>query len=179
MASGNRLRGRIAEQTHLIVPRDSALTMFVGAASIALLVQATYFWRDEIAARWPFVRPVLLVECRLLRCLVQPPVRKSAVTIEEERIQAAAGADTYLLSVLLRNRDAVGVRFPHLQLTLTDATDQPVLRRTLSPDDYLGSDTRSEGGVGSFSGQSEVPVRLTFELSNLHFVGYRLEMYYP
>jgi predicted Zn finger-like uncharacterized protein len=145
-------------------------------AAIALLGQMTYAWRDEIAARWPATRTTLDAICANVGCRVQAPMHLEAITIESTNVEATApNSTTFVLTTLLRNRDPVDVRFPSLALTLTDAQDQPILRRVLRPEDYLAIDRPPR----EFAAGSELPIRVTFETTDLRFLGYRLERFYP
>lgn len=150
-------------------------------ALAGLLGQVAYLWRDEIAVRWPPARPWLLAACAALDCRVDHPAHLDAITIESATVQVAAtGANVYVLSALLRNRDVVDVRYPSLDLILTDTQDRVVLRRVLRPQDYVTA-ARDGSGLASpgFAAQSELPVRVTFELDDLRFAGYRLDRFYP
>ncbi len=145
-------------------------------AVVGLAAQAAYVWHDELAARWPQARPTLVAACGPLRCTVEPPIHDASVTIESTGLLAAAPATgTYVLTALLRNRDAIALRYPHLELTLTDTDDRAVLRRALRPEDYLPATSPR----AAFPGESELAVRLTFEVSEVRFAGYRLEKLYP
>lgn len=153
-----------------------ALAVLSLLALLVLAGQAAYAWRDELAARVPAARPALLAGCALLRCRVDLPAHLDALTIESTAVQMdAPNGNTYTLTALLRNRDAVALRYPSLALTLTDTRDQPILRRVLRPEDYVPADRLA----GGFAADSELPVRVTFELTDLRFVGYRVDRFYP
>ncbi len=150
-------------------------------AAIVLCGQLAYLWRDEIAVRWAPARPWLIAACRAIGCRVDHPARLDAITIESATVQAtASGSNVYVLNALLRNRDTVDVRYPSLDLILTDTDDRVVLRRVLRPEDYV-SVARDGSGLASpgFAAQSELPVRVTFDLDDLRFAGYRLDRFYP
>ncbi len=150
-----------------------ALTL---VAAVVLLGQVAYQWRDELAVRWSPARPWLVAACVPLRCKVDYPAHLDAITIESASIQTAgANLNIYVLVALLRNRDAFDVRYPHLQLVLTDLQDRPILRRALRPEDYLAP----RPALGGFPAESELPIRVMFELSDIRFAGYRLERFYP
>jgi predicted Zn finger-like uncharacterized protein len=150
-------------------------------AALLLLAQVAYLWRDELAARWSPSRPWLSAACAALRCTINHPVHAESVTIESASVQTTGpNSNLYVLTALLRNHDTVDVRYPHLELVLTDLQDQPVLRRELRPEDYL-AESRDAGrsAASGFAAESELPLHLTFELNNLRFAGYRLNQFYP
>ena len=158
-------------------------------ATIVLAGQLAYLWRDEIAVRWTTARPWLAAACVPLRCTVGYPAHLEWITIESATIQTTgAGLDVYVLNALLRNRASSDVRYPHLELVLTDLQDRPILRRALRPEDYLprgtgaARDAAARGDNGAqtgFPADSELPIHLTFELGDLRFAGYRVDKFYP
>lgn len=149
-------------------------------AGIVLLGQVVHAWRDELATRWPTARPWLNAACAPLRCKVDYPAQIDAITIESASIQATGpGLDVYVLTALLRNRDVLEVRYPNLELVLTDLQDRPILRRALRPEDYLPPAADTRRPQSGFAAESELPIRVTFELNNLRFAGYRLDRFYP
>jgi hypothetical protein len=150
-------------------------------ALLLLFGQLAYLWRDEIAVRWSPAKPWLIAACTALGCKVDYPAHAESITIESASIQTSAGnANLYVLTALLRNRDVIDVRYPYIELLLTDLQDQIVVRRVLRPQDYLAT-TRDGNGLASpgFAAQSELPIRLSFELDGLRFAGYRLDKFYP
>lgn len=149
-------------------------------AAAALLAQAVYHWRDELAVRWSPAKPWLVAACVALRCQVGYPAHIDSITIESASIQAAApNLNVYVLTALLRNRDAVDLRYPHLELVLTDLQDRPMLRRVLRPEDYLPAAAGAGTITPGFPAESELPIRVMFELDDLRFAGYRLDRFYP
>lgn len=163
--------------------RKARWTLGIGSLALTILLfgQLAYLWRDELAVRWPAARPWLTAACAPLRCTVGYPAHLDWITIESATIQTTgASLDVYVLNALLRNRASSDVRYPHLELVLTDLQDRPILRRALRPEDYLptGSDVASIVSTG-FGSNRELPIRVTFELTDLRFAGYRLDKFYP
>lgn len=157
-----------------------ALGGLVAIALAGLLGQAVYLWRDELAARWSPARAWLTAACEPLRCKVDYPTHLDAITIESASIKTTGpNLDVYELTALLRNRDAIDVRYPYLELVLTDLQDRPILRRALRPEDYLSSGREAARPPSGFAAQSELPIRIMFELSDLRFAGFRVERFYP
>ena len=155
----------------------SALTLI---AFVGLLAQATYLWRDELAARWSPARTWLVAACQPLRCKVDYPTHLDAITIESASIKSTGpNLNVYELTALLRNRDAIDIRYPHLELVLTDLQDRPILRRALRPEDYLSGRDAGRSLSSGFAAESELPIRVMFELSDLRFAGFRVERFYP
>lgn len=170
--------------------RRARWTLGIGSlvATILLLGQLAYLWRDELAARWSPARPWLNAVCVPLRCTVGYPAHLDWITIESATIQTTgASLDVYVLNALLRNRASSDVRYPHLELVLTDLQDRPILRRALRPEDYLSTARagardaagRVDDSQTGFAADTELPIHLTFELGDLRFAGYRVDKFYP
>ena len=82
-----------------------------------------------------------------------------------------------MLTATLRNRAGVLLAYPHLELTLTDAQDQVVVRRAscCPPSTSAGEPTSAPG----LPANSEVPVKLFIDASATTQAGYRLYVFYP
>lgn len=147
-----------------------------GMLLVGAILQGLIAFRTTLAAQWPATRPALTQLCSAFGCSVGMPEQIEHVTIESTELQALPASDnSFLLSTLLRNRSNVVQAWPHLELTLNDAGDQPVARRVFSPAEYLPPQDRSRG----FQPSSEKPVRLSFALTQLKASGYRLYVFYP
>jgi hypothetical protein len=81
-----------------------------------------------------------------------------------------------MLTATLRNRAGWALAYPHLELTLTDAQDQVVVRRALAPAEYVGAGADLVGGIPA---NSEVAVKLFIDASATTQAGYRLYAFYP
>jgi predicted Zn finger-like uncharacterized protein len=156
------------------------LQLFLRVGSFVLLVglfaQTTYAFRNQIAAWLPQTAPSLVKACALLGCEVGLPAQIDAVSIESSELQApAANQNTFALVTLLRNRSTLAQAWPSIELTLNDANEKAIARRVFSPREYLSSAQDLSKG---FAGNSEQPVRISFELSQLKASGYRLYLFY-
>lgn len=144
---------------------------------ITLLAQGAYVFRDQIAARFPQTKTVLAAACDHLGCQVGLPSEIDTVSIESNELQALeAGGDTFALSVLLRNHGSTDQTWPHIELTLNDNNEKPIVRRAFSPREYLGTEYDPRQG---FRARSEQPVKLYFQLAQLKASGYRVYVFYP
>jgi predicted Zn finger-like uncharacterized protein len=157
------------------------LRVVLGTGTVILLItllgQGAYVFRDQIAARFPQTKPLLATACDHLGCHVGLPSEIDAVSIESNELQAlAAGSDTFALSVLLRNHGSTDQTWPHIELTLNDNSEKPIVRRAFSPREYLGAEYDPRQG---FRARSEQPVKLYFQLAQLKASGYRVYVFYP
>jgi len=152
------------------------LLLLVALAALAL--QGAYRFRTDIAALAPSARGAIESACRALRCRIAVPRRPDLMSIESSDLQADPRADNLIvLNAVLRNRAPFSQDYPTLELTLTDEADRPVVRRVLTPADYLGT-TRPLPAEGLAAG-GEASFRVTFDTGRARATGYRLYLFFP
>jgi predicted Zn finger-like uncharacterized protein len=162
-------------------PRRSLLLwgVLVLLAAAALVAQATYRYRTEIAVIVPAARKPLLAICRVAQCEVPLPKRPELMSIESSDLQADPKSESVIvLNAVLRNRAPFPQEYPSLELTLTDDADRPVLRRVLGPRDYLESARAALAPQGITAG-GEAAFRVNFHAGNTRATGYRLYLFFP
>jgi predicted Zn finger-like uncharacterized protein len=144
---------------------------------VALLAQALFEYRDALAANAPASRPLLSAACALFGCTIEPPRDAGALSIDASDLQAdPAHRGLLLLSATLRNRSTHAIAFPHLELTLTDASDRIVARRAFAPAEYAGGAADPHRGIPA---NGEHVVRVFLDASATQQAGYRLYLFYP
>ncbi|MGE5103976.1 MAG: DUF3426 domain-containing protein [Betaproteobacteria bacterium] len=160
--------------------REQPKALYGAAAAVlvlALAVQAVYGYRDLIAAHVPSTRPLLQAACGVLGCVVEPLRDTAALSIEASDLQAdPAHRGLLVLSATLRNRAAYAIAYPHLELTLTDASDRVVARRAFAPAEYAGGTANLAAGIPA---NGEKIVKLFLDASATSQAGYRLYLFYP
>jgi hypothetical protein len=143
---------------------------------LLLLAQAAYFFRVDLAAQRPELKPALVEFCRLLDCSIPLPQKIDLVSIESSSLEAyPTHENRIVLNVLLRNRAAFAQAFPHLELTINDNQDQPLSRRVFRPADYLPPESESTG----LQAHLELSTKLLLDTGDLKPSGYRLVLFYP
>ena len=162
------------------VLRRYRATWIVAAAALLLLLggQLVVAYRTQIATFYPASRPLLEQLCRAARCEVGLPKAADQLVIESSDLQAVDAAKPNLiqLAASVRNRAAIEVAFPAIEVTLTDAQDRPLARRVLLPEQYLAG--RQPARAGLRAGE-DFSIRLTLDTTELRPVGYRLYLFYP
>lgn len=144
-----------------------------------LMVQAAHYWRVELATRLPATLPWLDSSCRLLECKIELPTDSERLGIESSDLNPEPGDATRLrLVATLRNRAPYAQGWPHLELTLTDPSDQALARRVIAPDEYLAHVPTTRHSDG-FSAQSELTLTLPLATRHANAAGYRLYLFYP
>ncbi len=150
-----------------------------GVVLLALLLamQAAWHFRDAIGAHFPVARPVLERMCGYVGCAIRPLRDVAALSIESSDLQAdAAHRGLLILAATVRNRANYAIAFPHLELTLTDAQDQPVVRRAFPPAEFVGGTADLSRGIAA---QGELAIKLFIDASATTQAGYRLYLFYP
>jgi len=144
---------------------------------LILLAQAGYHYRSAITLLFPETKPYAVALCASLGCELPLPRRIELMSIEASDLQAdTTNPNVMVLSATIKNRAIFNQRHPLLELTLTDAQDQPVVRRVLAPQDYLGKAVNTQTG---FSANTEIAIKVFIEGSQVKATGYRLYLFYP
>jgi predicted Zn finger-like uncharacterized protein len=159
--------------------RASAALYLVAAVALAagLVAQGVWHYRDAIAAHWPSTRPMLSRVCAAAGCTIRPLREIAWLSIDASDLQAdAAHKGLLTLTATVRNRASYAVAYPHLELTLTDAQDNVVVRRALAPPEYAGGTVDVGSGIAR---NGEVAVKLFIDASATTQAGYRVYLFYP
>lgn len=153
---------------------------WVTASALLLLLlamQASYFYRVEIAARLPEIKPAMMGVCSVLRCSIPLPQHIEMLNLESSSMEAdPTQANIITLSALLRNSSPYALAYPNIELTLTSLDDKPLARRTFRPQEYLAASENEHAGLPA---SREASVRLHLNTSDLKPAGYRLYLLYP
>ncbi|MFN2644397.1 MAG: DUF3426 domain-containing protein [Burkholderiales bacterium] len=149
-------------------------------AALAIGAQITYRYRAELAASNPEAGRALRALCQSFGCDVPLPRRPDLMSIDSTELQADSRREGLIvLNAVIRNRARFPQDYPALELTLTDDADRPVLRRVLSPRDYLEPPRREALLREGIAPGGETPLKLFLDTSRTRAVGYRLYLFYP
>lgn len=165
----DRLNRRVGKVARIVMALGSVLLL------AALAAQAVATFRNPLAAYVPALKPALLAICARAGCTVALPTQIDELSIEPGELQAVSET-TFSFATQLRNQGRVGQSWPHIELTLNDANDKPVLRRVFTPREYLAGQAEVDKG---FSPRSEQSVKLYFELAQIKASGYHIAVFYP
>ncbi|HKW81406.1 MAG TPA: DUF3426 domain-containing protein [Casimicrobiaceae bacterium] len=151
--------------------------MLIPVLVIALAAQALFHFRDAIAAHWPQTRNALRGMCVLADCQIRPLQDISGLSIEASDLQAdPAHKGLLILAATIRNRTAHALAYPYLELTLSDAQEQVVVRRAFAPGEYLSGAADAGSGL---AGNAELAVKLFIDASATTQAGYQVYLFYP
>ena len=144
---------------------------------LILVAQSAFHYRSAITLLFPETKPYAAALCATLGCELPLPRRIEQISIDTSDLQAdTTNPSVMVLSATIRNRAIFSQQHPMLELTLTDAQDQPVVRRTLAPQDYLSKTVNTQAG---FAANTEIPIKVFIEGSQVKATGYRLYLFYP
>ena len=152
--------------------RVFALAIIALGLAAALVGQATVHFRDLIVATAPGTRPAMGALCDAVGCQIEPLRRIDDVLVESSALTSAPAGDAFRLSVVLRNRGALPLAMPSVELTLTDAGGQTLARRALSPAEFR---VRS----ATLAPAAETPIELVLSTGGRKATGYTVEPFYP
>jgi hypothetical protein len=148
-------------------------------ALVALLVlaasQLALLFRSEIANAVPALRPATELFAGAFGLKIEAPRNLASLSIESTELQRAGGSGNAALHALLRNKDNRTVRWPAMELTLTDPAGAVVLRKVILPAEYLPASAPRDG----LRGLSEVPIRMGLDPGTLSIANYSVRLLYP
>lgn len=145
------------------------------ALTLSLSGQIVWHERDRIVALNPALTPWMQAFCRPLNCTLSPLRRTASLVIDSSSFTRIR-ADRYRLNFIVKNKATTALAAPALELTLTDALDQPVLRRV-----FLTTELGPH--AASLAAGEDWSISLAFEVktngSADRITGYRLLAFYP
>lgn len=150
-------------------------------AFVLLVVQLAYIYRNDLATQMPSLRPTLDAMCSTLKCEVslRRQLERISVSVIAFERQAAAGQEgkpvEMTLKFSMRNRLNLPQPWPHLSLELTDASGTVVLRKPLSPREYLPATLADK----PFAASQDVTLNVPMTVTGLQINGYSLKPFFP
>jgi predicted Zn finger-like uncharacterized protein len=146
----------------------------LGSGLVMLLaLQWGFQARHVLAAQFAELRQPLQAVCDMLHCEVDWPLDLQAVSLVSSSFEQRA-ENRYRLTLQWRNLNSYPVATPSVELSLTDAQDQPVVRKVLTPEVLDLPAFITPGGLKS----------MAFDLDGASaefqsVVGYRVVLFYP
>lgn len=154
-------------------PRVRTAMWTVGVLGVlGLGAQVLHEYRDLVAARYTALRPALQQGCEWLGCTVDAAHLIDSLVVESSGLVRVEKSSVYKLSVALRNRAALEVALPALELSLTDSQGKLVARRVLrTPELGVKQATLAPG--------RELTLQATLQAATAPVAGYTIELFYP
>ena len=150
-----------------------SLTLAAALLASLLAAQVALLRHDEVAARWPQSTEFMELLCGVRDCRIEPLRRLDGLAVESSGLAQLGNATQYRLQVSLRNRDALPLLTPALDLTLTDTRGAVVARKVLRPADF-GAATPTVLAAGT-----ELTLLAVLDTGEQRVSGYSVEIFYP
>lgn len=144
---------------------------------LGLSLQVVLQERNWLAASMPQVRPALMAICASLDCTISPLQQIESIVIESSAFSRVRG-EVYRLSFTVKNNAGMDLAVPTLELTLTDAQDQGVMRRVFTPSELVAP-SNVLAAESDWTGAVSVSVRPVAGSGAERIAGYRLLAFYP
>jgi predicted Zn finger-like uncharacterized protein len=155
---------------------SSWLILFGLFLTVLAGLQTIYYQRTKIAAEYPQFKPYLVQACAVLKCEISLPKNLDLLAIDDSDMQEDENHQNVIrFSSLLINNAPYAQTYPNIELTLTDTSDQPVLRKIIPPAEYLANIANVATGIAS---RDEVRINLAINVTDLAVAGYRVLLVY-
>jgi predicted Zn finger-like uncharacterized protein len=145
-------------------------------ALAALVAQSAYWFRDDLASRFPALSPTLSAACAQIGCRVTPPKRAEMLGFVGADLAAdPAHRGLHVFTATLRNSSSRSVAFPSLILTFEGSNGEPLARRIFSPEQYAPANASLSRGM---DGGTDLEVKLYLDVSPASPVGFKADHAY-
>lgn len=141
------------------------------AAATVLSLQALVAWHDQVAQAVPWMRPVVEVACVMADCRVDALRQLQSLSVESSEL-VQLGGTVYQITIVLRSRAERELSPPAIDLKLTNAREEVVVRRVLRLGDF-GLRGRS------LAPRQELTLQAALNTGARDIVGYNIELFYP
>lgn len=143
---------------------------------IAVALLCVYFLRSEIARQFPPIKPLLERACIPLKCTIDLSKNLDLISIGDSDMQEDETYQSVIkFSSSLKNNANYPQAYPNLELTLTDDDDRPVIKKLITPKNYLISKEKIKRGLDS---QETANIKLSFHVDDLSVASYRILLLY-
>ena len=154
-----------------------AMALLAGIGIVLLLLQLAFINRTTVSAELPELRPAFLTVCAALNCEVPLPTERQLIRTEWSELSFVPQHDHLIqLDATLKNLAPYPQAFPMMEVSLKDAEDRVLIRKTLKPEQYLSAQALKKG---QFDGNSELKIVTRMEVKEVKALGYSLLFYYP
>ena len=181
VSSGRSVPDFMIDETPLDGLRRALWLILVSAASLLLLVQLSYLYRNELVTRMPALLPLARAACESLKCEVSLVRHLERITIESNALDLAPGGEVdgrssnLTLKFSLRNRYDRAQPWPAVSVEFKDASGTVVIRKILRPDDYLPEHLAKRPlGAGQ-----EVQLSLPIAVNGAQINSVQLDRFFP
>ncbi len=151
------------------------LVLTNGLLGLTLVAQWLHAEKDRLAAQYPTLKLSLDQFCTLAQCTVQPLRQIESLSVDSVGF-SQLGKETYRLNFVVKNASALPLALPAIELSLTDAQDEPAYRRVFNAIEL--ADTNPVINAGA-EWATSVVLKVDSESVAKPVRGYRLLIFYP
>ena len=160
--------------------KQTKLNSWLVLVGLSLLIlaslQTIFFLRSKIATEYPQFKPYLVQACGALQCDIDVPKNLDLLTIDDSDMQESETYEKVIdFSSLLINNANYNQAYPNIELTLTDTDDKPVVRKLITPSEYLKTNANLADGM---PGNDQIRMKLAISVADLSVAGYRVLLTY-
>lgn len=153
---------------------QALLSCVIGILLLGLAGQIVFHERHRLLALKPELKPWLLAICAPLNCRLTTLQQRDSIIVDGAAFTKIT-RNSYRLNFTVKNTSNLALAVPSIELTLTDGSDLPVLRRVFRPAELdLKADTLAAGS--EWSASLAVLVNPSDALPPI--AGYRLYVFY-
>lgn len=115
---------------------------------LAMIVQVSWFNRDDLLRRYPEIRPWAQLACKKFRCELIREYKTSDIKLLNRDVRLHPKyADTLLVNATMANRSQKVQPFPRIQFSLFDTDGKIIASRKFRPEEYLDNSIDIEDGM--------------------------------
>lgn len=148
------------------------MALLVPLLVLVLGLQVLVQYRNELSTHYTGLRGYLVKMCSVVGCQLESPRVLDQLVLVSSKIQQTSAKNVLHLRAELHNRARHPVRTPSLDLTLTDAYGQVLVRKMLHPQEL-----RSPGE--SIKGSNSWQISAFIDVGTLPVAGFSLVLFYP
>lgn len=154
---------------------------WIGAAvlSIILALQLVLGARESIAARFPALRAPLSSFAAPFGLAVDLPWDTTSVKIRSFELAAESNQrnnSRFTMIMLLGNEARHSMKWPAVELTLTNSIGEILVRKVILPDQYVTDAVELANGIAA---NSEKVIRVNLQADQIYPVGYSAVLFHP
>lgn len=152
----------------------SVLLVFV------LVFQLLVYFRNDLVTAYPQTRPLLVWVCKPIDCEVNYVRRIDRIVIIGSSLQQSPEKQAndqlnMALKLTMQNRSTDPQPWPHLLLSLSDASGTVVAKKVIPPSEYLPQSQPAQ----PFLAREEVVLNLDLDVTGLSVSGFEVEKFFP
>ncbi len=143
---------------------------------LALILQAVYFFRGAIASEYPQLKPSFERVCKKLKCAIGLPHNLHLISIGDSAMQEDRDFQSVInFSSSLQNKATYPQAYPNIALTLTDSDGVPVIKKLMTPKEYLASEKKFTQGLAP---HEVANIKIALLVDEASVASYRLFLLY-